>query len=436
MLVPHEPNADPRIAWVTALCREKARTDIYAATWTAAGPAREYDGRVYTERLSPPEYMSRRTKFIWKSATRLLGLGPARRFADAEANDRRAPQHRALRGWYRALDYHIGALLVLVGAWGYYWTLVTALYRRSRSVSVRPTLIVVHDIFALVAGIRLRRHLGARLLYDSHEFWPEAELLAPRWQHRLLARVERRLVRGCDAVVTVSPQLAAHLRDLYGLDSVISAPNAEPRRVEEDWIASPHDPVRFLLQGQVAPGRGIDLFIQNWIEIDDARTVLWIRAPRNAYLDRLVARFATYIERGRIEILEPVPERELVAAAAAADVGVIPYRGPNLNHVYASPNKLSQFMAAGLAILSGRLDYVTSVVTHYDCGEIFDVEDTASLALAIDRLVSDPEYLHAQKRNAYEGARETYNWETLSRDYDATIERLLKARHGRTNAAQ
>jgi len=59
MLVPHEPEVDPRIKWVTQLCAQIGRTDIIGFINEANHkPSREYEGQIYTERITPVEYPS------------------------------------------------------------------------------------------------------------------------------------------------------------------------------------------------------------------------------------------------------------------------------------------------------------------------------------------------------------------------------------------
>ena len=56
------------------------------------------------------------------------------------------------------------------------------------------------------------------------------------------------------------------------------------------------------------------------------------------------------------------PEDMLVAAAAEADIGVIPYRPLIRNDRFACPNKLSQYLHAGLMVVTNDLPYVKSVI--------------------------------------------------------------------------
>jgi hypothetical protein len=56
--------------------------------------------------------------------------------------------------------------------------------------------------------------------------------------------------------------------------------------------------------------------------------------------------------RLRVLFLEAIDESELVTAAAEFDVGLVPYTPTGLNYSNCCPNKLSQYMAAGLPILA------------------------------------------------------------------------------------
>jgi glycosyltransferase involved in cell wall biosynthesis len=420
MLVPHEPDLDPRVEWVLGLCRDVARTDVLAATWNSTKPVVEYDGVVSIERIDYARNASRLTRAIAAASSRLDGLGPTRRFAARNGAPPVAATARELA------DYHLGALLRLVSAWAFYGLLISALYRRGRALNVPPTVIISHDIYALLPATLLKRRFGSRLLHDSHEYFPEADLLAPRWQMRLARLFERRFIRQADRVVTVSPPLARLFEKAYGLPHVDAVPNAEPR-VTLPSRSKGNLPRRFLLQGQASPGRGFEQLFSLWRHVDEPRAVLQVRCPDSAYVQHLRDRFATLFASGRAEWLEPVPGQDLVAAAAQADVGVIPYVGPSLNHLYACPNKLSQYMAAGLAVLAcADMQYVTRVISDFDCGVTYDPDDPESLRRALAVLLDEPARLEAFQANAQHAAAESFNWEQVSKPYRSALVSLLR----------
>jgi glycosyltransferase involved in cell wall biosynthesis len=283
-----------------------------------------------------------------------------------------------------------------------------------------PKLIICHDIYALLPAVLLKRLYRCPVIYDSHKFWPDANPLTEKWQVNFAAFIEGRLIRYADVVITVSPQLARHLENQYGLKEVLSVPNAEPftSSIAPSCDRPLSSPLQFLLQGHV------EELLEAWSQLEDERAILNLRCPENDYLTYLCAKFSRPLEAGRIIILPPVAEEELVSAASSADVGIIPAPGSNLNHVYACPHTLSQYMQAGLAILSHNLEFVSELINHYKCGLVYDTANLGSFVDAVQFLINHPENLQEMKRNAYESAKSEFNWQVQSASYKNSIEHL------------
>jgi glycosyltransferase involved in cell wall biosynthesis len=210
---------------------------------------------------------------------------------------------------------------------------------------------------------------------------------------------------------------------------VQAVPNAEP--LAQTSLPSCHRPLtyplKFLLQGRVVPGRGIEELLDAWRLLEDSRAVLILRVPPNAYLSYLCSKYRKAIDKGHIILASPVEEAELVTAASSADVGVIPYPGPNLNHVYACPNKLSQYMQAGLAILGNAdLEFVSEIINRQQCGVIYKAAEPDTLMEAVHHLIQQTDRLQAMKTCAYEYARVEFNWEKQSESYKKIIEQLFQ----------
>ena len=163
-----------------------------------------------------------------------------------------------------------------------------------------------------------------------------------------------------------------------------------------------------------------------WSEISPTDAVLELRCPENAYLSVLRERFSSALASGGIVVHPPVPEADLVRAATSADVGIIPYVGPNLNHLYACPNKLSQYMHAGLAILANDLVFVGEVVRRYDCGAVYRAEEPSTLVNAVRSLVADRGRVSEMKRNAYSAFMSEFNWAAQAVPYRELLAEALK----------
>ena len=116
----------------------------------------------------------------------------------------------------------------------------------------------------------------------------------------------------------------------------------------------------------------------------------------------------------RVRIVSPAPQAEVVAYAAGATIGVIPYEPVGLNNTFTTPNKLFDYMAAGLPVAASRLPELTRFVEHGEIGLTFSPGDPASLAAALNEMLADPERYGRMRERAREAGRR-YTWERESR---------------------
>ena len=466
MLVPHEPKLDPRIKWVTGLCAKIGPTHIISFTNSCEEPLKEDDGIIHTDRVIATDYANnhnrllnfyrKSTSSIWECIKRSNFTARLKKIDEdnldtafitnkqGSATDSieqlvsMQTRYNSKTVLFRCLSIktlvkrlsldileQIISVRRFILKWRYSNLIIQTLYHRAKANSIDPQVIICHDLLALAVGVKIKKRCNAPIIYDSHEYWPEADLSAKKWEKKITAFVERKLIRQADAVITVTPQLARHLENTYSISGVLSVSNAEPSLNDHvpSYIRPLSFPIKFLLQGQVAAGRGIEELLIAWSEFDDARAVLIIRAPENEYLVYLRNKYNRGVEKGRIIFIPPVTETELISAAATSDVGIIPYGGPSLNHIYACPNKLSQYMQAGLAILCNTdLEFVSSIISECDCGRTYNLSNLDDFVRVIRFFTDHPEKLQILKMNAYNFARTKFNWEVQSGKYKETIQ--------------
>jgi glycosyltransferase involved in cell wall biosynthesis len=196
-------------------------------------------------------------------------------------------------------------------------------------------------------------------------------------------------------------------------------PNAEP------WVETRPKPARgsqmerlaagrtrFLFQGRFTRGRGIEELIEGWTRIDGEQAALFLRGPGNIWRQGAMSRAAQLglLDRS-VFFLEAVKEEQLVASAGEAEVGIIPYKPLVINDRLCCPNKLSQYLHAGLMVIANNLPYVKSVLTEAEAGLSYDSTDLGTLAAVVSRIVADPELLWRSRENALRFARKQFNWQ-------------------------
>ena len=269
-----------------------------------------------------------------------------------------------------------------------------------------------HDLNTLAAGVAGASRHRARLVYDAHELYPELSGLGPRERARW-TRLERRLIRIPDAVIVPSDSRADEFARRYRIERPLVVMNVPRKSAPPDPAASPLTALRtpgevaLVYAGGYTSGRGLDRLIRATATLDGCRLYLagWGAAERE--LRSLVER--DHLE-ARVTFLPPVAHDEVVPLVAGADIGMAPYLPVGLNNVLAAPNKLFEYLHAGIAVAGSDLPDIRRVVTEHRVGALFDAADERSIAEAVRSLVKDPGELEAMKRRARE-ASALYNWE-------------------------
>ncbi len=474
MLVPHEPEANPRVGWAIDLCRQVGRVHVIGSIPKSnKNPLREYNGRVFIERNPVIEQvnlatvrslfgstLNRLPAWLWLFARHPVGMvqrsaqinwlmhlflratGTQKRWGaeidrwhrhapnlpDPKPLFKRASQKKKKAPAEGAKQKENDAQKTNEPVEDTFSRSMYSLSECAAAVSFAPRFILCHEIYGLGPAVELKKQHGWPILYDTHEYWPEADLQASKAEPTYMMEREGALIQHADVVVTVTPQIARKMESIYGIKEVLVAPNAEPFAPPPipAYARPVNSPVQFLLQRGAAAGRGMDVLLNAWRHIDNPDAILIIRCPENPYLAGLRARFRDLIKAGRVQFVPSVTEAELVEAASRADVGIIPYPGPSLNHVYACPNKLSQYMQAGLAVLHHiDMEFVGEVVRQYTCGSGYDPEQPEALRDIVDGWVNGQDHLRQLQRNAYRAAETEFNWAVQSQAYRQAVQKLF-----------
>jgi glycosyltransferase involved in cell wall biosynthesis len=273
-----------------------------------------------------------------------------------------------------------------------------------------PDALHAHDLNTLPVAAALARRTGLPLTYDAHELYPEISTLSQReaaaW--RFLAR---RLTGRADHVVTVCDSIAEEIERRYGVSRPTVLLNCPVGGGANGGSASKPDPPLILYQGGFAPHRGLDTLVRSAHELERGTVLLMGWGLLEDELRGLIDREGL---GDRVRITGPVPRDQVIAHAAGATIGVIPYEPVGLNNTYTTPNKLFDYMAAGLPVAASRLPELTRFVEQGEMGLTFTPGDPAALADAINQMLADPTRYQLMSERAQEAARR-YTWERESR---------------------
>ena len=292
-------------------------------------------------------------------------------------------------------------------------------YRRAYGV-VRgdpPEALHAHDLNTLPVAAALSFRLRLPLVYDAHELYPEISTLSPR-EAAIWRFLERRLAKRATSILTVCESIAEEIEQRNGVSRptvllncpATPAPLPAGRNLLRESLGIEEEEPILLYQGGFAPHRGLPTAVLAAHRLERGTVVLMGWGRLEEELRELVRR-----ERlgERVLITGPVPRERVVAHAAGATIGVIPYEPVGLNNTYTTPNKLFDYMAAGLPVAASALPELVRFVEGGEIGLTFEPGSPEALAETINALLGDPgRYANMREQSREMGRR--YTWEQES----------------------
>jgi glycosyltransferase involved in cell wall biosynthesis len=282
-------------------------------------------------------------------------------------------------------------------------------WHASRAVLDRaPTLVHCNDHNTMWIGVAAKAFAKSRVLYDAHELWPDRN---GRWEWRpWLLVTEALFTRVADEVVVASPGFVQPMMRRYRISAprvVRNVPaRAAPTPRGED--AACEAPVAVYV-GALLPGRGLEQAIDAVALVPGLRLRLIGHGGTSSIAEMLLERARAAAIQDRFELLAPVAPDEVVAALSGATVGLSLFQPICLSHELTLPNKLFEYVAAGLPVLTSDVALSAAFVRRQEIGEVVPATDPAAIARGLSILL-DPTRLAALRPRIERTARE-HCWE-------------------------
>ena len=124
---------------------------------------------------------------------------------------------------------------------------------------------------------------------------------------------------------------------------------------------------------------------------------------------------------GRLICLPKMPFNELCTLTAAADLGFSLDRGVHGNYWFSLPNKLFDYIHAGIPIVASPMPEVRKIVEEWNVGVMIQDHEPKAIAEAVDQVMNAPKKNWA---NQCAMASKMLNWQAQS---DVISEAMAKA---------
>ena len=301
-----------------------------------------------------------------------------------------------------------------------------ALFRLARRL---PAAIYhFHDPELLPVGVLLKWTTLARVVYDVHENHAR-KMMAREWIPGPLRRgisvvlrgIERISVGACDALVCVTEHIAALFP--HSRTSVIkNYPLLGKTSKAPDPCQYRPDNHTLIYTGGWTAHRGVYQIVQAlaYVRDPDVRLLLLGRC-----IDPEVQQEAAKLPAfDRVDYLGLVPYDQLYDHMRHAAIGMICSQ-PEHDYALAQPNKLFEYMSAGLPVIASAFPLWQDIVEGNACGLTVDPTKPKEIARVIDDLLASPERRRAMGARGCQAVLDTYNWRIEGRKLIDLYKELL-----------
>ena len=309
---------------------------------------------------------------------------------------------------------------------------------------LRPDVVVARDLPLCPTAIWAARRHAVPIIHDMAEHYPAMiqEIYEVGRQRPLdylvrnpavVAAVERWCIARCDRILVVIEEMAERLAAMgVPRDTIDLVSNTPPRARVVPRAPRGHAagaPLRLVYLGIMEIPRGIGDLVEAAALLRDAGVPVQVDLVGTG---RDVAEFEARARELGVHGREVIFHGFVASHAQAlrivtdADVGVLPHRRcAHWDHTI--PNKLFDYMAAGLPVLTSDARPFARIVRETECGEVFASTDARAMADAIRRL-AQPERRQRQGENGQRAVAARYNWESDTASLLEGVERAVRTK--------
>lgn len=284
-----------------------------------------------------------------------------------------------------------------------------------------------NDLDVMLATLGVARLRKKPIIYDSHEYFLGMAGMAQKPLRRSIWKLIEKLVF---SKLKYAYTVSESIRNLYRRDyqkkllvvrntPPLNASDADLTEHERQWIRSiemkiPENKNLLLLQGAgLNESRGVEELVLAMIFLDPSSYHLLIIGGGHIFnkLEKIIEQNQL---SEKITLIQKMPFAVLSHFTRKAKLGISIDKPSVPNHKYSLPNKLFEYLHAGVPVLSSRLIELERIINQYDVGGYIEDHQPEHIARKIREIFADPALLNRWKHNTCK-ARQELNWEIESK---------------------
>jgi len=279
---------------------------------------------------------------------------------------------------------------------------------------------VSNDLDTLLPNFLVSKLKNKKIVYDSHELFCEVPELTSRPKiRRIWLSIEEWIFPKLDNVITVNKLISEIYSKKYDVKvNVIRniAPTLKNKDVDIELKRRiVGDKKMLILQGSgINKDRGAEEIVEAMKYLEDV--LLYIIGSGDV-IPLIKENIKVFSLEDKVKVMGRMPYDNLLEYTKIADIGISLDKGTNKNYEYSLPNKVFDYMQAGIPILVSNRKVVSKLVSDNDIGVVVDSHEPKVLAEKVKYMLSDENRYNKWKQNAKKASK-IYCWENEEKELE------------------
>lgn len=279
----------------------------------------------------------------------------------------------------------------------------------------KADVLVSNDLDTLLPNYLISKLKSSKLVYDTHELFCEVpELQTNPTKKKIWKSIETWIFPKLKYVFTVNDSIAKSYKEEYNVEVKVVrnvpllANQTNVVKASKQELEIPEDKKIIVLQGAgINMDRGAEEAVQAMQYVNDAILLIIGSGDVIPVLKQIVR--DQKLETN-VKFIGKIPLEILVQFTQLADIGLTLDKDTNINYRYSLPNKLFDYIHAGVPVLASNLVEVKKIIKHYQIGDCIDNYTPQHIASKLNSMLIDEARLQMWKKNTKIAAAQL-NWE-------------------------
>ncbi len=290
----------------------------------------------------------------------------------------------------------------------------------------KTDILLSNDLDTLPANFLIAQIKRKKLVYDTHEYFTgvpelnERAMVKKTWKKLesiILPRLRNAYTVNDSIALLYKKELGIHLHVIRNMPKRRESKNNSMSR---EMLGIPADQAIILYQGSVNKDRGLEEAITAMEWVNNAVLLIIGGGDMLAKLQEDVKRKNL---QQKVFFTGPVMMELLPAYTSLASLGLSIEKDTNLNYRFSLPNKVFDYIQAGVPLLAFPMKEVKLLIDQYRLGSFIDNHDPLHMAKKINELLSNDNALK-QYKEACEKAAEILCWDQEEKKLKSIFEKI------------